>query len=207
MNHEKFDQMTEDTFQQMREILKVKGGEYAGDTDRFENFKRNGLRLGLHPMTIWAVYFNKHVDAINQYVSDLQNAKERPRGEAMDGRFVDAMNYLMLGLGMLKEGIVQTPTSLPKTIIYPPLFGKEDDIRAYWSFLEQGKGDDWKPWPEELQLPFYHVDTDELKGTLGIPENTIAIRRKTSAIGSPERIWKAKHIDGYLGYKQVWKLC
>lgn len=103
MNHEQFNQLMSDTFEQMRKLQDLKGGEYAGDADRFENFKRNGIRLGLHPLTIWAVYANKHIDAINQYVADLQSGKQRNRSEPMEGRFHDVLNYFMLGLGMLHE--------------------------------------------------------------------------------------------------------
>ena len=103
MKHEEFDKIVEETFETLRRLLVEKGGEYAGDKDRLANFKRNAERLGLLPETVWAVYFAKHIDAIFQYTSDLQNGVNRTRSEPISGRVDDALNYLLLFKGLLAE--------------------------------------------------------------------------------------------------------
>jgi hypothetical protein len=112
MSPEQFDSLVEDTFSKLKKLIDVKGGEYAHDSERFENFIRNGKRLDLHRLTIWAVYFNKHVDAINSYIAGVQNGKIRESSEPIQGRFEDALVYLLLGLGMLEEDNIITSTNI-----------------------------------------------------------------------------------------------
>lgn len=90
------------TFGQCRNLLIQKGTEYAGNKDRYANFKRQGKALGRTPFEIWAVYFNKHVDAIN---SAIQRNPEMPQviSEPLEGRIQDNINYLLLDLGMTIE--------------------------------------------------------------------------------------------------------
>lgn len=92
--------LIDSTFAKVKELHKVKGGEYAGDVDRLANFRRNATRLGLQPETVWAVYFNKHIDALMQYISDLEHGKSRPSSEPITGRALDAVTYLILFLAL-----------------------------------------------------------------------------------------------------------
>jgi len=187
MKHEDFDKLLEETITEMKHVLKVKGGEYAGDEDRFQNFKRNAQRLRLHQMTIWAVYFNKHIDAINQYVQDLQHGFERPHGEAIESRFVDAMNYLMLGLGMLKENN-GSKVIINTTIAPVESFGFiSRQLDALWFYIPN-KGVQWLPWPEEFTKPVF--ENGVLSDTLGIPNDVTSIRLTSNHIGKPTYIWE-----------------
>jgi hypothetical protein len=70
-----------------------------GDPDVLKNFKSIASRLGIRPMQVWAVYFNKHIDAINSVAKD----PTIPQAEAIIGRFADAINYLQLGFALLEE--------------------------------------------------------------------------------------------------------
>lgn len=104
MNGEDFSKhIVEPTVEELKRLMMVKGGEYAGDGDRLANFKRNAERLGLKPEQVWAVYFAKHLDAIFQHVHDLQTGKTRPASEPLEGRVDDAINYLILFKGLLWE--------------------------------------------------------------------------------------------------------
>lgn len=85
-----------------RRLLELKGAAYSGNDDAFNNFKKNGVLLGLTKYQIWAVYFNKHIDSI------LNAIKARPdspvdKSEGLNGRIDDAINYLDLLFGMLDE--------------------------------------------------------------------------------------------------------
>ena len=90
------------TFEQCRNLLIKKGAEYAGNVDRYANFKRQADALGMTSFEIWAVYFNKHVDAIN---SAIKRNPEMPTvlSEPLEGRIQDNINYLLLDLGMTIE--------------------------------------------------------------------------------------------------------
>lgn len=102
-SHSEWDQLVEETVDKINELAKKKGGEYAGDIDRLANFRRNGERLGLPMEVIWAVYCNKHIDAVNQYIADLNSGKERDRLEPIEGRVDDILVYLILFKAMLRE--------------------------------------------------------------------------------------------------------
>lgn len=96
MNTQEFQKIIEDTVAEIHRLSTVKGGEYAGDIDRLENFRRNARDIGVSPELIWRVYCGKHWDAITQYVNDLVNKKERVRGESISGRIDDCIVYLIL---------------------------------------------------------------------------------------------------------------
>ncbi len=100
MNAEQFKELCDGTRRRQDDILFSKGIEYTqGAEDRGANFKRLAESLGVDPLLVWAVYFGKHVDAIYSYVK----FGEVKSGEAIEGRFDDAMNYLLLGLMLVVE--------------------------------------------------------------------------------------------------------
>ena len=83
-------------------VMIDKGNAYAGDGDSLANFKRNAERLGLTKYQILSVYFNKHIDSINNAIA--QNpAKPIDKTEGLKGRIIDAHNYLDLLYCLLVE--------------------------------------------------------------------------------------------------------
>ncbi len=98
-----YDKLLVETWGTITELSTKKGGEYAGDHDRLENFRRNGARLNLPMEVIWAVYAAKHWDAITQYCADVRVGKTRPRMESLSGRCDDLIVYLILLKAMLQE--------------------------------------------------------------------------------------------------------
>lgn len=102
-SHDRYNQIIETTVAEIRKLGELKGGEYAGDTDRLANFRRNGENLGLPMATVWAVYAGKHWDAINQFIKDERNGKERVRLESIEGRVDDLLVYLILFKCILEE--------------------------------------------------------------------------------------------------------
>ncbi len=80
-------------------LLLRKGADYTRHSDdRLSNFKRNAEALGLTPFQVWAVYFNKHIDAIMAFVKS-----GKAESEAIEGRLDDAINYLYLFEGLVQE--------------------------------------------------------------------------------------------------------
>jgi len=101
MTRDQFLELLEREHQQIVEINKTKGHDYAGDSDALSNFKRNADRLGLTPIQVWGVYFHKHLDAIETFVREGAVASE-----PIEGRIRDAILYLHLLHGLIEDGTV-----------------------------------------------------------------------------------------------------
>ena len=99
MTFDEFDIYQADLLKQVIEMRNTKGKEYANSTSRFANFDRLSERLGLSNTHIAWVYITKHLDSIESYI--------RTGGafstESIQGRIVDAITYLTLIGGMIKE--------------------------------------------------------------------------------------------------------
>lgn len=89
-------------FENVLEISESKGKAYAGNGDSLANFKRNAERLGLSKYQIWAVYFNKHIDSINNAITQNPNSPV-DKTESMSGRIIDAVTYLCILEALLEE--------------------------------------------------------------------------------------------------------
>lgn len=94
-----FNQYSAELIKSVTTMRDTKGKEYAGPKDRFDNFNRLADRLNLPRETVWLVYFTKHMDAIESYI---KNGREFST-ESVQGRITDAITYLTLLGGMLKE--------------------------------------------------------------------------------------------------------
>lgn len=101
--HEDFTKIVDSTIVEMRKLIELKGGEYAGDVDRLANFRRNGERLALPMEVIWGVYAAKHIDAVFQYIQDIQTGKKRERIEPITGRIDDIIVYMLLLKAIVDE--------------------------------------------------------------------------------------------------------
>lgn len=102
-DHKRWAQLIEAQVSRIHKLAEQKGGEYAGDTDRLANFRRNGAALGVPMELVWAVYAGKHWDAVQQYVKDLVAQKDRVRAEPISGRVDDLIVYLILLQAILEE--------------------------------------------------------------------------------------------------------
>lgn len=102
-SHERYKKLVEATYETIKELSSLKGGEYAGDGDRLANFRRNGADQDLPMETIWRVYAAKHWDAIGQYCKDRLSGKKRERLESISGRADDLIVYLILFKAMVDE--------------------------------------------------------------------------------------------------------
>jgi hypothetical protein len=103
MNQADFDIVVRDTIASIENLLKVKGGEYAGSEDRLANFKRGQQRTGAHPYQVLWIYLSKHIDSVETYIKDFVKGVNRPRSESIDGRLDDMINYCLLMKALIKE--------------------------------------------------------------------------------------------------------
>lgn len=102
MERKEYDEVVQLLREKIDYIRSTKGVTYARDEDQFMNFKRMSKQTGLCPYQVWGVYFTKHVDAIHSFVRNEYNDTE-----PIEGRIMDAINYLELLYGMIKEGEVR----------------------------------------------------------------------------------------------------
>lgn len=119
-SHEQYAALMQKLMGEMQKLAELKGGEYAGDSDRLANFRRNGEALGLPMETVWAVYAGKHWDAIQQWVKDQRADTQRERLEPIEGRIHDLMVYLTLLAAMIDEskpGNMQAAAADAKTFL------------------------------------------------------------------------------------------
>ena len=99
MNSIDFDALVATSRARQDLILKQKGDDYTRhEVDRLSNFKRSAAAIGLTPLQVWAIFTNKHIDAIMAYIKTGQ-----VESEGIEGRFDDAINYLHLGEALIKE--------------------------------------------------------------------------------------------------------
>src|SRR3990167_11525751 len=99
MNKQVYDELVTAARARQDKLRDTKGQEYIRyDEDQLANFKRIADTLGVHPVTVWAVYATKHWDAIMAYL------KTGVKGaESIVGRLDDLGNYLHLLEGLLAE--------------------------------------------------------------------------------------------------------
>ena len=82
------------------EIMFVKGKEYTvSDKDKFKNFKSIAERMGTTPKKVAMIYLLKHMDSIRNYTLHGIESSNEP----IEGRIMDARNYLLLLGGIIKE--------------------------------------------------------------------------------------------------------
>ncbi len=103
MNQADLDVVILDTVETIKNLLRVKGGEYAGSVDRLANFKRGAELTGAHPLQVLFIYMSKHYDAVMTYVKDQAVGQVRERSEPIEGRLDDLINYCILAKALIKE--------------------------------------------------------------------------------------------------------
>ncbi len=103
MDQVTFDKFVQETVASTADLLRVKGGEYAGSKDRLANFKRGGELTGVTPLQCAFVYASKHYDAIATFVRDDAAGTKRERSESIEGRFDDLINYCILMKALVRE--------------------------------------------------------------------------------------------------------
>jgi len=98
-----FNQLIAKTFESIQELSDRKGHEYSGEDDALSNFKRNATAIKLLPEQVWHVYFAKHYDSICTYIAELNQPTQRVLTEPIEGRIDDAITYLLLLKGLVKD--------------------------------------------------------------------------------------------------------
>jgi hypothetical protein len=100
----------DDTFTELRDLLLVKGGEYAPGADALVNFKETRDGSGIPTLSqVWLVFATKHWRSIQNYIKDQVAGVERQRSESINGRINDLINYLLLLKVIIASGEDRKP--------------------------------------------------------------------------------------------------
>lgn len=103
MNQAEFDKIVAETKANIDNLLRVKGGEYAGSEDRLANFKRGAALTGCTPLQVLFIYLSKHYDAVASFVKSSAEGQVRESSEPIEGRLDDLINYCILAKGLVAE--------------------------------------------------------------------------------------------------------
>lgn len=102
-------QLIDDTLENIQNLRRSKGREYANSDDQLANFKRLAGRIALTPEAVLLVYLTKHLDSIDHFVKDIAKHNGAPANlsEPIEGRIDDAINYLILLKGLLRDRAIE----------------------------------------------------------------------------------------------------
>jgi hypothetical protein len=101
MEDEVFDILMSDTFEQCKNTLSRKAGEYARGS-RLNNFHKAGQILGQSPEKALLGFMCKHEVSIRDIVDDLDKGV-MPTDELLDEKIGDVLNYYVLLKALIVE--------------------------------------------------------------------------------------------------------
>ena len=100
MNKKQYEKMREafisDTFR-LSDNKRIEYTEGNQNDNVLWNFEHIGKTLGLTPMKVLAVYLQKHISSLFNYLRT-----EKEYAESIEGRIMDIINYLLLLLCMIR---------------------------------------------------------------------------------------------------------
>ena len=107
MNKEDFNKIVERRVELINSVLNSKGKEYGADKDAFHNFN-SGVGIGFsdsREKLAWE-YMTKHLQSIKDLIDSVSKGN-LPKEEVLEEKIGDAINYLILIEGMIKENYVK----------------------------------------------------------------------------------------------------
>ncbi len=102
MTYDKFMELLEERFNKTRETYSTKMIEYSNVNDVFESFKK-GVGFSFHdtPEGVAWEYACKHFESIKTIISKCP--EQVPTDELLEEKIGDAINYLIILEGLIKE--------------------------------------------------------------------------------------------------------
>lgn len=95
MTENRFEQIVDETLNQIRETLIIKGKEYRRNNNPFHNFEEGSKRTGLIREKVLDGMLLKHEISIADITNDLTEGK-LPKIETIEEKFGDNLIYLIL---------------------------------------------------------------------------------------------------------------
>jgi hypothetical protein len=106
MDNDTFLEIVKNRLDYCEKILNIKGEEYSGDVDRLHNFKEAAKFLGCSSEKALLGMWIKHLVSIKDIIENidrLNNTGYVPDDKLIDEKFGDAINYILLLEGLIKE--------------------------------------------------------------------------------------------------------
>ena len=102
MTYKEIQSLLEKRFDKTRETYSKKMNEYATDLDVFQSFKK-GVGFSFHdtPEGVAWEYACKHFESIKNIISKCHH--EVPTDDLLEEKIGDAINYLIILEGLIKE--------------------------------------------------------------------------------------------------------
>lgn len=119
-SHQRYNELVERTFAEVKKLGELKGREYAHGDDRLDNFRRHAEAMNVPMELVWYIYANKHWDAVTQYVRDIVTGTiDVTRLENIESRLDDIITYCLLMRAIVEErtqpGLITNDLVEPKS--------------------------------------------------------------------------------------------
>ena len=100
MNTIEFNKLVHKLNEYSNNVMSKKGPEYTQESsDVLNNFKSTAKRIGISPLKVWSIFFDKQVQSIMSHV----NNPNLDKAESLESRFADVINYCRLGHALFTE--------------------------------------------------------------------------------------------------------
>jgi len=110
MTENRFEQIVDETLNQIQNVLIEKGKEYRRNSDPFHNFNEGSKRSGLIREKVLDGFLLKHEISIADMTNDLEKGI-LPKIETVEEKFGDNLIYLILKKASIIDKIEQYETS------------------------------------------------------------------------------------------------
>jgi hypothetical protein len=104
MTEEKFNQIINDTLDEIKQTLTAKGVEYRRNSNVFHNFEQGSKRSGLSREKVLDGFLLKHEISIADMTNDLEKGII-PKIETVNEKFGDNIIYLLIKKAMIIDRI------------------------------------------------------------------------------------------------------
>lgn len=104
MTEEQFEKLVNDTLDEIKQTLVVKGKEYRRNSNVFHNFEQGSSRSGLSREKVLDGFLLKHEISIADMTNDLDKGII-PKIETVNEKFGDNIIYLLIKKAMIIDRI------------------------------------------------------------------------------------------------------
>lgn len=104
MEEKRFEEIINNTLQEIKELLIIKGKEYRRNNNPFHNFEEGSRKTGLTPEKVLDGMLLKHEISISDLTNDLDNNKV-PSEKIVNEKFNDNIVYLLLKKALFMKRI------------------------------------------------------------------------------------------------------